>query len=98
MAKARALWTFRWLTTMTAKLFFFYFLWADLSSFSRLVLFLSYLVFTYFYSKYPEDFPGGPVVDFVFQCRGCGINPWPGAKNLRYPEAKKPKCKTEAIL
>ena len=25
-----------------------------------------------------EDFPGGPVVKTLFQCRGCGFDPWLG--------------------
>ena len=88
MAKARALWTFRWLTTMTAKHFFFYFLWADLSSCSRLVLFLSYLVFTNFYSKYPEDFPGGRVVDFVSSAGDVGSIP---GQELKISDTQRPK-------
>ena len=35
-----------------------------------------------------RDFHGSPVVDFAFQCRGCGFDPSQGAK---IPHASQPK-------
>ena len=42
----------------------------------------------WFRSYCTGDFPGGPGVDFAFQCRGCRFDPGLGVK---IPQASGPK-------
>ena len=37
------------------------------------------VIFFYTIIKEVGDFPGGPLVETAFQCRGCRFDPWSGS-------------------
>ena len=43
-----------------------------------------------------QDFPGGSVVSFPFQCRGCRFNSWSRSQDPTCLVAKKPKHKNRS--